>query len=80
MEDRFPEYSRRVLDKIVKVCHEANKPLYLSSWDEETYDYLESHFDNVLPFFEKIDYAQDQAHPGPKSHMTWVDKSMTKLT
>ena len=53
MEDKCGEYSRRVLDKIIGVCREAGKPLYLSSWDEETYEYLVSHptFNNVLPFF-----------------------------
>ena len=80
MEDKCGEYSRRVLDKIIKVCREAGKPLYLSSWDEETYDYVESHFDNVLPFFEKIDLAQDESHPGPNSHKEWSDKVIAKLT
>ena len=82
MEDKCGEHSRRVLDKIIGVCREAGKPLYLSSWDEETYEYLESHpkFNNVLPFFEKIDLAKDQVHPGPKSHKEWSDKAITKIT
>ena len=82
MEDKCGEYSRRVLDKIIGVCREAGKPLYLSSWDEETYEYLESHptFNNVLPFFEKIDLAKDLVHPGPKSHKEWSDKAITKIT
>jgi len=80
MDDRFSEYSRRVLDKIVKVSNEAGRPLYLSSWDEETYDHLKSHSDNVLPFFEKIDLAEDGTHPGPKSHKDWTVKVLARLS
>jgi hypothetical protein len=68
---------------IIEVCKKSGRPFYLSSWDEETYDYIESSMasDNVLPFFEKIDQARDNIHAGPKSHKDWIEKSrLTKRT
>jgi len=77
------EYSRRIIRMIIEVCKKSGRPFYLSSWDEETYDYIESTMasDNVLPFFEKIDLARDNIHAGPKSHKDWIEKSgLTKRT
>jgi hypothetical protein len=77
------EYSRRIIKMIIEVCRKSGRPFYLSSWEEETYEHLESLdiADNLLPFFNKIDLARDNIHPGPKSHKDWIEKSLiTKRT
>ncbi len=75
------EYSRTIIRMIIEVCKKSGRPFYLSSWDEETYDYLESSQvpDNVLPFFEKVDLARDMIHPGPKSHRNWIEESRDSM-
>ena len=81
MDGHCEEYSRTIIRMIIEVCKKSGRPFYLSSWDEETYDYLESSQvpDNVLPFFEKVDLARDMIHPGPKSHRNWIEESRDSM-
>jgi len=75
-------FSKRVLDRILRLLNQSDKQFYLSSWDEEVYNYLvnmKSITDNVLPFFKKIDYAIDNTHPGPLSHAGWVNSIKDKI-
>ena len=75
-------FSKRVLDRILRLLKQSDKQFYLSSWDEEVYNYLVnmgSIADNVLPFFKKIDYAIDNCHPGPLSHAGWVNIIKEKI-
>jgi len=75
-------FSKRVLDRILRLLKQADKQFYLSSWDEEVYNYLVnigSIADNILPFFKKIDYAVDNTHPGPRSHVEWASSIKDKI-
>ena len=48
----------------------------VSSYSEETYEILPDYFERVLPFFERLDDANDpiEPHPGPLSHRKWAEK------
>jgi len=76
---KVEEYSKKVLTKIVSICEKYDRTLYLTSWDEDTHDNLKSFVtsDRILPFFEKIDLARDEAHHGPESHKKWTDLART---
>lgn len=78
---KVEEYSKKVLTKIVDICEKYERPLYLTSWDEDTYDSLTSFVgsDRILPFFERIDEARDLAHHGPESHKKWAEISRPLL-
>ena len=67
-------YSKEYLEKI------SNLPvdIAVSSWDKETYKQLPAFFKKILPFFEKIDIANDKEHYGPESHGSWVKKIKQK--
>lgn len=70
VKDKNNDYSLNYLEKISQLpCDIA-----VSSWSKKTYDVLPLYFDKVLPFFEKIDEANDCAHPGPRSHKDWAEK------
>lgn len=81
VDGKVERYSKKVLTKIVKLCENHDRPLYLTSWSEDTYDSLESFVesDRILPFFEKIDEARDMVHPGPNSHKKWADQTKSIL-
>jgi hypothetical protein len=75
-------FSKRVLDRLLRLLKQSDKQFYLSSWDEEVYNHLmniESITGNILPFFKKIDYAIDCAHPGPRSHAAWANSIKNKI-
>jgi hypothetical protein len=65
------------------VAKNRNVKLYLSSWDAETYNLLESlKLKNsiILPLWAseskeqaESDLARDKKHPGPIHHKQWVD-------
>ena len=64
-------YSKGFMSKI------AGLPISISvsSWSRETYEILPDYFERVLPFFEKLDDANDNPpHPGPTSHRKWAEK------
>lgn len=71
-------YSKKILNKIISECKKQNKPFYISSWDEESYHYLQNKLPkkHILPFFQRLDTALDGLHPGPKSHTTWATQVM----
>jgi hypothetical protein len=75
IDGKVEEYSKRILTKIIHLCEKSERPFYLTSWDEDTYESLKSFVgaDKILPFFEKIDSAKDSLHPGPESHKKWAD-------
>ena len=77
VDGRVEDYSKKILTKIVGLCERYDRPLYLTSWDEDTYHSLESFIgpDKILPFFDRLDEAKDMAHHGPKSHQKWADLS-----
>ena len=77
VDGRVEEYSKRILTKIVEICERYDRPLYLTSWDDDTYHSLGSFIgsDKILPFFDRLDEAKDMAHHGPKSHEKWADLS-----
>ena len=74
VKDRTSEYSKKYLEKLSLLPHDIK----VSSWSRETYDLLTKYFQNILPFFEKIDHANDDQnnipHPGSLSHYQWVEK------
>lgn len=76
MSDNIIEYNKRFLNKIVQLCEKHQGEYYISSWDEEVYEYINKELpkNNLLPYFEKIDIANDDKHPGPNSHKIWVEK------
>jgi len=77
VDGRIEQYSKKILSKIVDLCEQSGRTLYMTSWDHETYDSLDSFIrrDRILPFFEKIDEAGDEQHPGPASHKRWIELS-----
>ena len=81
VDGKVEEYSKKVLTKIVNLCEKSERSLYLTSWDEDTYDSLGSFVgsDRILPFFERIDFAGDSLHHGPESHKKWADLSRPLL-
>tara|TARA_B100001094_G_C18093483_1_gene751714 strand:+ start:44 stop:1225 length:1182 start_codon:yes stop_codon:yes gene_type:complete len=78
---KVEDYSKKALGMIVDLCEKADRPLYLTSWDQDTYDSLGSFIDSnrILPFFERVDEARDLAHHGPESHRKWADLSRSSL-
>jgi hypothetical protein len=69
-------YSQRMLGRLLTLLTHSGKRFYLSAWDEEMYAHLRDRVDGnrILPFFRKIDQAQDMRHPGPNSHSQWVEQ------
>ena len=79
---RSEVYSKKIFNRLLSLLSKSNKKFYLSSWDEEVYDYLSKmglNSNNILPFFKKIDRALDGVHPGPLSHAAWVDLVKEKI-
>ncbi len=70
IEDKDNVYSKSFLEKISKLPCDIG----VSSWSPETYKTLPKYFKNILPLFEKIDFALDDTHPGVESHKNWVEK------
>ena len=66
--DENNDYSKYYLGQIADLAGE----IHVSSWSRETYEILPKYFKTVLPFFERLDLAKDEAHPGPKSHKNWA--------
>jgi hypothetical protein len=70
-----------LLDYISK---ERNINVYISSWEQQTYDFLkqlELESVQILPMwtsstmeFASKDKARDNHHPGPLHHLKWVDE------
>lgn len=70
-----------LLDHISKL---RNIQCYISSWETETYDFVETlDFSSVtmLPAWESLsmdfrntDKARDDLHPGPEHHLLWMNK------
>jgi hypothetical protein len=63
-------YSKKIMKKISNIFN-VDK-IFVSSWNRETYQLLPKYFKNILPFFDRIDLANDNDHPGAKSHEKWA--------
>ena len=58
--------------------------VYISSWDSQTYDFLNKlalnsiillpMWESLSPAFTNDDKARDGKHPGPKHHALWMNK------
>ena len=68
--DENNDHSKYYLKKIADLSCD----IHVSSWSPETYEILPNYFEKILPFFERLDLALDNQHPGPISHKNWVDK------
>ena len=64
-------YSKKFLDMISQLVLPEN--IFVSSWEKTTYEILSNYFVNILPFFSKMDRANDNQHPGEVSHKKWAD-------
>jgi hypothetical protein len=70
VEDENNDHSKHYLQKISALPCDIR----VSSYNLETYKILPNYFKNVLPFFNSLDKALDDSHPGPLSHKNWVEE------
>ena len=64
-------YSKKFLHKISHLVLPDN--IFVSSWVKTTYEILPNYFVNILPFFSKMDQANDNQHYGEVSHEKWAN-------
>ena len=78
--DSYTLNSETFIIKIKELLIKKEIPFLFSSWDKETYTFLELVLDrnNLLPFFETIDTSKEagpyEKFPGPLSHKEWIKK------
>ena len=78
--DSYTLNSKTFIIKIKELLIKKEIPFLFSSWDKETYTFLELVLDrnNLLPFFETIDTSKEAGpydkFPGPLSHKEWIKK------
>ena len=83
--DSYESNSKNFILKIKELLAQKEIPFLFSSWDKETYSFLELELNknNLLPFFETIDTSEEarpyEKFPGPLSHKEWIKKSLMKL-
>lgn len=83
--DSYESNSKTFILKIKELLIKKEISFLFSSWDKETYAFLELTLDrnNLLPFFETIDTSKEagpyEKFPGPLSHKEWIKKSLMKL-
>ena len=81
----YKSNSKNFILKIKELLAQKEIPFLFSSWDKETYSFLELELNknNLLPFFETIDTSEEagpyEKFPGPLSHKEWIKKSLMKL-
>jgi hypothetical protein len=69
--------ARRVLSLIQRTLAAQGRPYWISSWDPEAYTVLSEHTDpqHLLPPFPQwVDRAEDDRHPGPRTHRLWAEQ------
>jgi len=83
--DSYELYSKKFILKIKEILIKKEIPFLFSSWDKETYSFLETELDKntLLPYFETIDTTKEagpyEKFPGSQSHKTWIEKSLNKI-
>lgn len=84
--DSYESNSKKFIIKIKELLTKKEIPFLFSSWDKETYSFLETKLnkDNLMPYFETIDTGDETAgpyekFPGPLSHKNWIEKSLNKI-
>jgi hypothetical protein len=83
--DSYELYSKKFILKIKELLIKKEILFLFSSWDKETYSFLETELDKntLLPYFETIDTTKEagpyEKFPGSRSHKTWIEKSLNKI-
>ena len=80
--DKKNEYSKNILMMMMDLLRDEKINYLMSSWDNNCYKFLEDSIekDNLLTYFNRIDFAIDGFHPGPNSHSHWVNENKEKLS
>jgi len=87
IKDVKNRYSKRFLNKIIDYCKQNNIDLFVSSWVDEVYQYLQQQRDKMnftmLPRFPKLslftERADDGAHPHRKHYEYFADEIVKTL-
>ena len=73
-----PRRDQKVIERIIKILKNTDNEFYMSSWCEETYQFLESLpiQEHLLPMFNEDGDAstgRDGSHPAEQIHRKWVE-------
>jgi hypothetical protein len=73
-----PRRDQKVIERIIKILKNTDNEFYMSSWCEETYQFLKSLpiQEHLLPMFNEDGDAstgRDGSHPAEQIHRKWVE-------
>jgi hypothetical protein len=80
IKDFKNRYSKTFLLKIINFCKKNNIELYVSSWDDDVYDYLKTYNNlKLLPKFPKLSTFEERADDGDHPHKRHYDFFVAKI-